>query len=79
MFPLSSLSEAEKVLREISGYNVQVLITSSIYHFLQLEVSVTICYCNFVRQITLAHIHLFIMNWLWPWHIRVVLCTCDLP
>jgi hypothetical protein len=46
MFPLSSLSEAEKVLREISGYNVQV-ITSSIYSFLcSWDVSVTNCYCK---------------------------------
>lgn len=45
LFPLSSLSEAEKVLREVSGYNVQV-ITSSVFHFHHIwEVSLNLPVC----------------------------------
>ena len=45
MFPLSSLSEAEKVLGEISGYNVQVI--TSLFHFLSIwEIDVIICHCK---------------------------------
>lgn len=56
MFPLSSLSEAEKVLREISGYNVQV-IASSIFLYFAGENLVLLLAT--IRQITLAYTNFF--------------------